>query len=144
MLIETCDFSCISVAIENDLIPIRIKNSTYYQLCYKHPVTNKNNKNTINAVAADNGLMMLQPCHYEIIRVWFQIRSGEETTSDIEYSLMGPAVDEGLFSVCRKNGYVKIHGILDREKAASYEVSVYGCKECIVKFFVKMMMQVKQ
>lgn len=42
----------------------------------------------------------------------------------ITYSLLGPAVDEGLFSVGPKNGYVKIHGILDREKAATYEVSV--------------------
>lgn len=44
--------------------------------------------------------------------------------TDVEYSLIGAAVDEGLFSVDRKNGYVKIHGILDREKTASYEVSI--------------------
>ncbi|XP_053486124.1 desmoglein-2-like protein [Ictalurus furcatus] len=51
-----------------------------------------------------------------------KIRSDEETRTDVEYSLIGAAVDEGLFSVGRKNGYVKIHGILDREKTASYEL----------------------
>ncbi|XP_053537555.1 desmoglein-2-like protein isoform X2 [Ictalurus punctatus] len=51
-----------------------------------------------------------------------KIRSDEEMRTDVEYSLIGAAVDEGLFSVDRKNGYVKIHGILDREKTASYEL----------------------
>ncbi|KAF4088863.1 hypothetical protein AMELA_G00059550 [Ameiurus melas] len=51
-----------------------------------------------------------------------KIRSDEETRTDIEYSLIGAAADEGLFTVGRKSGYVRIHGILDREKTASYEL----------------------
>ncbi|MCI4377104.1 hypothetical protein PGIGA_G00199730, partial [Pangasianodon gigas] len=51
-----------------------------------------------------------------------KIRSDEETRTDIEYFLIGSAADEGLFSIGRKNGYLKIHGILDREKTASYEL----------------------
>ncbi|XP_034160017.2 desmoglein-2-like protein [Pangasianodon hypophthalmus] len=51
-----------------------------------------------------------------------KIRSDEETRTDIVYSLIGPAADEGLFSVGAKNGYVRIHGILDREKTASYDL----------------------
>ncbi|MCJ8731257.1 hypothetical protein PDJAM_G00197420 [Pangasius djambal] len=51
-----------------------------------------------------------------------KIRSDEETRMDIEYSLIGPAADDGLFSVGKRNGYVKIHRILDREKTASYEL----------------------
>ncbi|GAA6089837.1 desmoglein-2-like isoform X2 [Tachysurus ichikawai] len=50
-----------------------------------------------------------------------KIRSDEETRENIVYSLLGPAVDEGLFSVGKKDGYVKIHGILDREKTDVYE-----------------------
>ncbi|KAK2860149.1 hypothetical protein Q7C36_004315 [Tachysurus vachellii] len=51
-----------------------------------------------------------------------KIRSDEETRENIVYSLLGPAVDEGLFSVGKKDGYVKIHGILDRETTAFYEL----------------------
>ncbi|KAB5579050.1 hypothetical protein PHYPO_G00190260 [Pangasianodon hypophthalmus] len=60
----------------------------------------------------------------EYIREEFiaKIRSDEETRTDIEYSLIGPAAVEGLFSVGTKNGYVRIHGTLDREKTASYEL----------------------
>ncbi|XP_027026619.2 desmoglein-2-like isoform X1 [Tachysurus fulvidraco] len=51
-----------------------------------------------------------------------KIRSDEETRENIVYSLLGSAADEGLFSVGKKDGYVKIHGILDREKTAFYEL----------------------
>ncbi|KAF5892315.1 desmoglein-2-like, partial [Clarias magur] len=51
-----------------------------------------------------------------------KIRSDEETRTDIEYFLEGEAVKTGLFSVGRKNGFVRIHGILDREKAAFYDL----------------------
>ncbi|KAI5104732.1 desmoglein-2, partial [Silurus meridionalis] len=51
-----------------------------------------------------------------------QIRSDEEIRTDIDYFLLGPAADERLFTVGRKNGFVKINGILDREKASSYEL----------------------
>ncbi|XP_060769704.1 desmoglein-2-like protein [Neoarius graeffei] len=51
----------------------------------------------------------------------FKIRSSEETRDDIIYSLIGPAVDDGLFSISPKTGYTRIHGILDREKKDIYE-----------------------
>ncbi|XP_053337777.1 desmoglein-2-like protein [Clarias gariepinus] len=51
-----------------------------------------------------------------------KIRSDEETRTDIVYSLIGPSVVEGLFSVDKTNGFVRIHGILDREKTATYEL----------------------
>ncbi|XP_060769711.1 desmoglein-2-like protein [Neoarius graeffei] len=50
-----------------------------------------------------------------------KIQWGEETRDNLTYSLIGSAVDEGLFTVNPKNGYVRIHGILDREKTATYE-----------------------
>ncbi|XP_047677232.1 desmoglein-2-like [Tachysurus fulvidraco] len=50
-----------------------------------------------------------------------KIRSDAETRN-ITYSLIGPGADEKLFSVNKKNGYVRIHGILDREKEAEYEL----------------------
>ncbi|KAG7330516.1 hypothetical protein KOW79_006738 [Hemibagrus wyckioides] len=49
-----------------------------------------------------------------------KIRSDEETRTNITYSLLGPAVDDGLFTVGNKDGLVKINGILDREKEAFY------------------------
>ncbi|KAF5892316.1 desmoglein-2-like, partial [Clarias magur] len=49
------------------------------------------------------------------------IRSDEETRTDIEYSLIGPEVGK-LFSVNKVTGFVRIHGILDREKTATYEL----------------------
>ncbi|XP_060769729.1 desmoglein-2-like protein [Neoarius graeffei] len=51
-----------------------------------------------------------------------KIQWGEETRDNLTYSLIGSAVDEGLFTVNPKNGYVRIHGILDREKTATYEL----------------------
>ncbi|KAK3545938.1 hypothetical protein QTP70_016959 [Hemibagrus guttatus] len=51
-----------------------------------------------------------------------KIRSDAETRTNIRYSLLGPAVDNGLFSVDKNSGLVKIHGILDREKEAFYEL----------------------
>ncbi|KAF4088862.1 hypothetical protein AMELA_G00059540 [Ameiurus melas] len=51
-----------------------------------------------------------------------KIRSDEEIKTNIEYSLIGAAANEGLFSVDKTSGYVRIHGILDREKNASYEL----------------------
>ncbi|KAK3566589.1 hypothetical protein QTP86_001091 [Hemibagrus guttatus] len=51
-----------------------------------------------------------------------EIRSDAETRTNIRYSLLGPAVDNGLFSVDKNSGLVKIHGILDREKEAFYEL----------------------
>ncbi|KAG7330515.1 hypothetical protein KOW79_006737 [Hemibagrus wyckioides] len=51
-----------------------------------------------------------------------KIRSDEETRENIIYSLLGPAADEGLFSVGKKDGLVKIHGILDRETVAFYDL----------------------
>ncbi|KAG7330519.1 hypothetical protein KOW79_006741 [Hemibagrus wyckioides] len=51
-----------------------------------------------------------------------KIRSDEETRTNIVYSLLGPAVDKGLFTVDKNKGLVKIHGILDRETQAFYEL----------------------
>ncbi|KAK3545937.1 hypothetical protein QTP70_016961, partial [Hemibagrus guttatus] len=51
-----------------------------------------------------------------------KIRSDEETRENIIYSLLGPAAEDGLFSVGKKDGFVKIHGILDREKISVYEL----------------------
>ncbi|GAA6089836.1 desmoglein-2-like [Tachysurus ichikawai] len=51
-----------------------------------------------------------------------KIRSDEEIRTNIKYSLIGPAAKKQLFSVNEKNGYVKIHGILDREEEAEYEL----------------------
>lgn len=92
---------------------------------------------------------MLHPCSSESSCVSFQIRSDEETRNDIEYSLIGPAADAGLFTVGKKNGYVRIHGILDREKTAMYEVSVSfvwlwtPSPSNNIKFSVMIMMVVK-
>ncbi|XP_060731044.1 desmoglein-2-like protein [Tachysurus vachellii] len=51
-----------------------------------------------------------------------KIRSDEETRTNVKYSLIGPAADKRLFSVNENNGNVKIHGILDREEEAEYEL----------------------
>lgn len=48
------------------------------------------------------------------------------------YSLLGPAADKGLFTVGRKTGYVRIHGILDREETPFYEVSVSSASHVLV------------
>ncbi|XP_053337903.1 desmoglein-2-like protein [Clarias gariepinus] len=50
-----------------------------------------------------------------------KIRSDKETMKDIVYSLIGPEVGK-LFSVDKTTGFVRIHGILDREKTATYEL----------------------
>ncbi|KAF5892318.1 desmoglein-2-like, partial [Clarias magur] len=50
-----------------------------------------------------------------------KIRSDEQTRTDIEYSLIGPEVGN-LFSVNKETGFVRIHGILDRETTATYEL----------------------
>ncbi|KAK1797326.1 hypothetical protein P4O66_008702, partial [Electrophorus voltai] len=54
-----------------------------------------------------------------------KIRSDEETRTTIRYSLEGPGASQdpkGLFTVDEKQGTVKIHGILDREKIPSFFV----------------------
>ncbi|KAK3567245.1 hypothetical protein QTP86_015086, partial [Hemibagrus guttatus] len=51
-----------------------------------------------------------------------KIQSGEETRTNIRYSLLGSAAKEGLFTVGKNNGFVKIHSILDREEKAFYEL----------------------
>ncbi|XP_060769683.1 desmoglein-2-like protein [Neoarius graeffei] len=51
-----------------------------------------------------------------------KIRSDEEVRTNITYSLIGPGVDQGLFTVNPKTGFVQIHGILDREKTAEYKL----------------------
>lgn len=55
----------------------------------------------------------------------FQIRSDQENSTKITYSLMGPGVDQppvGVFGVDHKTGFVKIYSILDREKIPFYHV----------------------
>ncbi|KAG7330518.1 hypothetical protein KOW79_006740 [Hemibagrus wyckioides] len=49
-----------------------------------------------------------------------KLRLDEETRTDIIYSLLEEGLN--LFTVDRKSGYVKIHGILDREKEDVYEL----------------------
>ncbi|KAL2097293.1 hypothetical protein ACEWY4_006500 [Coilia grayii] len=52
-----------------------------------------------------------------------KIRSDHETRSNIRYSLRGKGASEdpvNLFTVNSENGFVRIHGILDREETAYY------------------------
>ncbi|XP_043990287.1 desmoglein-2-like [Gambusia affinis] len=54
-----------------------------------------------------------------------KIRSDKEGSQEIFYSLTGPGVDQdpkGRFSVNEKNGFVKVHSILDREEIAQYHI----------------------
>lgn len=72
---------------------------------------------------------MVKICFFlNSIKVWIclQIRSDEETSTSIIYSLTGSGADQppiNLFTVTRKTGLVKIHGVLDREKTPIYYVS---------------------
>lgn len=55
-----------------------------------------------------------------------QIRSDEQYKSRVTYSLTGIGADQNpanLFTVNPDKGLVRINGILDREKIASYHVS---------------------
>uniref|UniRef100_A0A8C1C278 Cadherin domain-containing protein n=1 Tax=Cyprinus carpio carpio TaxID=630221 RepID=A0A8C1C278_CYPCA len=54
-----------------------------------------------------------------------KIRSDAETRTSIKYSLTGYGADQppvNLFTVDRDTGLVKIHGVLDREKTAFYNL----------------------
>lgn len=58
--------------------------------------------------------------------LFFQIRSDEEFTSPVIYSLKGKGATEhpvNLFIVDKNTGNVKITGILDREEIPEYNVS---------------------
>ncbi|KAM9501621.1 desmoglein-2-like protein [Clarias gariepinus] len=65
---------------------------------------------------------LMENVDYTKVEYIAKIRSDEETRTDIVYSLIGPSVVEGLFSVDKTTGFVRIHGILDREKTATYEL----------------------
>ena len=58
-----------------------------------------------------------------------QIRSDMDISDKVEYSLTGEGADHppfNLFVVNSDNGFVRITGLLDREKKASYNVSFMG------------------
>lgn len=59
--------------------------------------------------------------------LYFQIRSDKSGNTKLSYYLKGAGADQepyNLFVVDEKTGFVKVTGILDREKIPGYNVSM--------------------